>query len=209
MTRSNARGAMIDAAERLVAERGLAALTLRDVQIEAGQANKSAARYHFGSREGLLAAVVESRMQPAGERRRELLAALDARSEPPTMRELVEALIVPLAEETVNRPGSLYARFLVQSIFDPTMAETIHDHLQAESFRDVQRRIEAASGLPAEIAELRVGTLTTLSVVTFATWEGRIDGAERARTIVDDLVESCLGALTAPTARYPSSLGEI
>ena len=91
---------MIDAAERLVAERGLAALTLRDVQTEAGQANKSAAQYHFGSREGLLAAVVESRMRPAGERRRELLDTIDLDANPPTMRALVEALVLPLAEQT-------------------------------------------------------------------------------------------------------------
>ena len=112
---------MIDAAERLVAERGLAALTLRDVQTEAGQANKSAAQYHFGSREGLLAAVVESRMRPAGERRRELLDTIDLDANPPTMRALVEALVLPLAEQTIYREGTLYARFLVQSIFDPAM----------------------------------------------------------------------------------------
>ncbi|MCU1639860.1 MAG: taurine dioxygenase [Nocardia sp.] len=45
---------MIDAAERLIAERGLAAVTLQDVQNAAGQSNRSAAKYHFGSRDGLL-----------------------------------------------------------------------------------------------------------------------------------------------------------
>ncbi len=36
------------AAERIVAERGMPALTLKDVQLAANQANKSAAKYHFG-----------------------------------------------------------------------------------------------------------------------------------------------------------------
>jgi hypothetical protein len=73
--------------------------------------------------------------------------------------------------------------------------------MQAESFREVQRRIVAASSLPAEIAELRAGTLTVLTVVTFATWEGRVDSRERAHVIVADLIESCLGALSAPAAQ--------
>ncbi|MDI9916964.1 TetR/AcrR family transcriptional regulator [Rhodococcus sp. IEGM 1379] len=198
MTRTDARAAMIDAAERLVAERGLAAMTLRDVQTEAGQANKSAAQYHFGSREGLLTAVVDSRMKPAGERRRELLDAIDLGPQPPTMRQLVEALILPLAEQTIEREHSLYARFLVQSIFDPAMSSTIREHMRAESFRDVRRRIESISLLPADIAELRTGTLSVLSVVTFATWEGRIHGPEESAPIVADLIECCLGALNAP-----------
>lgn len=192
---------MIDAAERLVAERGLAALTLRDVQNEAGQANKSAAQYHFGSREGLLSAVIDSRMRPAGERRLELLAAIDRGPQPPDMRKLVEASILPLAEQTIDRTHSLYARFLVQSIFDPAMSTVIRDHLQAASYRDIHRRIVSASTLPTDIAELRAGTLTTLSIVTLATWEGRVHSPEQAKLIVGDLVESCLGALRAPAPR--------
>lgn len=189
---------MIDAAERLVAQRGLAALTLRDVQTEAGQANKSAAQYHFGSREGLLAAVVESRMRPAGERRRALLDTIDLQAEPPSMRELVEALILPLAEQTIKREHSLYARFLVQSIFDPAMSGVIASHLQAESFREVQQRIVSASSLPTEIAELRTGTLAILGITTLATWEGRVRSPQQAALVVADLIESCLGALNAP-----------
>ena len=40
---------MITTAERIVAERGLTAMSLRVVQRESGQRNKSAAQYHFGS----------------------------------------------------------------------------------------------------------------------------------------------------------------
>ncbi|MDH6679757.1 RecA-family ATPase [Rhodococcus sp. LBL1] len=50
MTRATARQAMIEAAERLITERGMQALTLEHVQIAANQSNKSAAKYHSGSR---------------------------------------------------------------------------------------------------------------------------------------------------------------
>lgn len=192
---------MIDAAERLVAERGLAALTLRDVQNEAGQANKSAAQYHFGSRDGLLTAVIESRMRPAALRRRELLDAIESTPGPPPLRTLIEALVLPLAERTIGLPGSLYARFLVQSIFDPAMRPIVNDHVQTASFRSLIRRIAAASALPDDVAELRTTNMTILCVVTFATWEEHAGSRHSADAIVADLIESCLGVLTAPVAR--------
>ena len=57
-----ARGALLDAAERLFAERGIEAVSLRDVCTAAGQRNHSAAQYHFGDRRGVVAAVFERRM---------------------------------------------------------------------------------------------------------------------------------------------------
>ena len=59
------------------------------------QRNKSAARYHFGSREGLIEAVVAARMGPVNQRRLEMLAAYDARPGEPSLRDLVAALVVP------------------------------------------------------------------------------------------------------------------
>ena len=52
-----AREAMIRAAERLFSERGIEAVSLREVGAVAGQRNNSAAQYHFGTREGLVDAV--------------------------------------------------------------------------------------------------------------------------------------------------------
>src|SRR5262245_54265440 len=95
---ASARAQMIDAAERIAAERGLAAMSLREVQAAAGQRNKSAAQYHFGSKEGLVEAIATERMGAVGVRRRQML---DALGPSPTRRELVEALVAPLAEHVL------------------------------------------------------------------------------------------------------------
>ncbi|NKS02706.1 TetR family transcriptional regulator, partial [Rhodococcus hoagii] len=81
---------MLVAAERIVAERGMPALTLKDVQLAANQANKSAAKYHFGSRDGLIEALVELRMTPVNARRQELLDEIGRLGGPPTVRQAVE-----------------------------------------------------------------------------------------------------------------------
>lgn len=99
-TTSEARGAgdppgggstrerLIRAAERLFAVHGVHGAQLREVVRDAGQANPSAVQYHFGSREGLLEAVMAERQrrteralaerlpEPAGRPLEELLGAL-------------------------------------------------------------------------------------------------------------------------------------
>lgn len=54
--------ALLDVAERLFAERGVGAVSLREIVRDSGQRNTSAARYHFGSRAALVVAVYERRL---------------------------------------------------------------------------------------------------------------------------------------------------
>ncbi|SED55725.1 DNA-binding transcriptional regulator, AcrR family [Rhodococcus jostii] len=198
----NSRQAMIDAAERIVAERGMTALTLKDVQDAAGQANKSAAKYHFGSREGLIDAVVEARMSPVNERRQALLNDLTALGTPPTARQAIEALIRPLAAATLGRPDSMYARFLVQVTNDPALAEFVQKHLSAESFRRVRDLIVGLARAPHDVAGWRVVSIINLSLVTLARWEKHERTEGQTEAIVSDLVDTCVAVLEAPsTAR--------
>src|SRR5690349_16572072 len=114
---------MIDAAERIAAERGLAAMALREVQAAAGQRNKSAAQYHFGSKEGLVEAIATERLGAVGARRRQILDDLGPE---PSRRALVEAVVVPLAEHVLLAPTpSHWARFQVQAAHDPTFARAV------------------------------------------------------------------------------------
>ena len=191
---------MIDAAERIVAERGLASMTLSEVQAAAGQRNKSAATYHFGSRDGLIAAIIEARMGPVNHRRTEMLEVLDSRTGVPSSRDLVEALVLPLAAETLGRPGSRYARFLTQAMFAPELAESIERHLRADSFRAVRRRLGERDRLPAPIAELRTSRIVTLMIVTLAMSEGDDLGLTKAGALVSDLIDTCVAVLDAPVS---------
>ena len=184
---------MIDAAERIVAEQGLPAMTLRRVQDAAGQANKTAAQYHFGSRDGLIAAVLEARMGPVDIQRRAMLDAIDTGPAPTGLRTLVEALVVPLADATVGRPGSHYARFLAQVLLDPMLSDMARDHLRIASFLDVHKRLLTATDLDTDTARWRVENVVTLTVYTLARWEERAhDPAE----VVGHLLDACTALLT-------------
>lgn len=110
MSRADARELMVDAAERLMAERGVEAVSLREVGAAAHQRNNSAAQYHFGTKDGLVSAVIDRRSAPLEEARTRMIEALGDRD--PSVRELLEIFVTPLAE-TLREP-SHYLRFLHQ-----------------------------------------------------------------------------------------------
>ena len=60
---SDVRERLLDAAERVFAEQGVANASVRDITGAAG-ANVASINYYFGSREALLAAVIHRRQEP-------------------------------------------------------------------------------------------------------------------------------------------------
>jgi AcrR family transcriptional regulator len=201
-TGTAARQAMIQAAERLIAEQGIAACSLREVQLLAGQRNKSAAHYHFGSRDGLVEAIVETRMAPINADRLARIEALDAEGRGHDLRALVEVLVDPLATATLGRPGSNYARFLAQVIGDPKTSALVARHLLAESFRTVRDRLaDLLRDVPEELQALRVDRAVGLVLISLASWEGTPGSPAR----VADLVDACVAVLEAPLSERTRS----
>src|SRR6476469_3497024 len=134
MARGAARLEIIRAAERLFAERGIEAVSLRDVNLAAGQRNHSAAQYHFGDRAGLIAAVFEARMSGINEHRHRLLAELDSCGLD-VLPAVVEALVAPLVDALTTIP-SWYGRFLARARWDTLAADVLAEHPAASSVRD-------------------------------------------------------------------------
>ncbi len=186
---------MIDAAERIAAEQGLGAMSLRAVQAAAGQRNKSAAHYHFGSREGLIARVTAHRMAPINERRADLLACLPLEASP---EELVEALVRPVAEAVLGVDDSCWARFVLAGFADPTVAGVVADGLEGEAFRGVgSRLLDVIDTLddPAD-RRRRLDQVVGLVFLTLARCE-RESSPQRVDEVVDDLVAVCTAVLKA------------
>jgi len=96
MTPAETTDRILDAAERLLAERGLAGVSLRAVTSAAG-VNLAAVNYHFGSKEALVGALLRRRIEPMNRARLEQLDQLEARGadEPPQLEDVLEAFIAP------------------------------------------------------------------------------------------------------------------
>jgi AcrR family transcriptional regulator len=94
------RERLLDAAERIFAERGFEGASMRAVTQAAG-ASVSAANYHFGSKEALLRETLLRRVGPLNERRLARLDALEAEAggRPLELETILEAFLRPIFEE--------------------------------------------------------------------------------------------------------------
>lgn len=90
----SAKQQLVLTAERLFAIHGLDGVPLRRIGTEAGMANKSAVQYHFGTKEGLIEAILFNRVDDLTRRR----ALLEARVQVGDLRGTVEAHQLPLIE---------------------------------------------------------------------------------------------------------------
>lgn len=105
---------LVDAAERLVAEGGEEATSLRAVA-RAARANAASVHYHFGGRDELLCAVLDRSLGPLVTRRLQLLdLAVDRHGEPVPVHAIVEAAVRPSVEllAQLRRHRVEVARFL-------------------------------------------------------------------------------------------------
>ncbi|MRI34050.1 hypothetical protein EOPP23_13720 [Endozoicomonas sp. OPT23] len=101
---TSAKEALIRSAERLIAERGIDAVSDREIAREAGQRNNSAVQYHFGDRAGLISAILDYRMVPLNEQRFSMMAELEERGEY-DVSDLVSILVMPYINQLNELAG--------------------------------------------------------------------------------------------------------
>jgi AcrR family transcriptional regulator len=120
MASPDTRTQILDAAERLFAERGFRGTSIRAITDLAG-ANLAAVGYHFGSKAELLAAVARRVVEPINAAQCAGLDRLLARTPDPTVAELVEAFAGPLFDEMPagDESGERTSRLIVTIIGDP------------------------------------------------------------------------------------------
>ncbi len=128
---------LIAAAERLFAQGGEEATSLRAITREA-RSNAAAVHYHFGGRDELLRALVDQHLGPLAQQRARLVSrAIADRGEPAPVTALVEAMVRPDLEllAALRAAGRIQvARFLgrAQTLPTPALARAAEarlDHL--------------------------------------------------------------------------------
>jgi AcrR family transcriptional regulator len=106
---SGTKELLIDAAERLFAERGFAGVGIREIARAAG-ANTAAVNYHFESKNNLWLEIMRRRMAPIDAERFRRLDAARAEAREKSQRlsvgALTDALIGPLIDELVDASGA-------------------------------------------------------------------------------------------------------
>ncbi|MFQ5914568.1 MAG: TetR/AcrR family transcriptional regulator [Nitrospinota bacterium] len=124
---------ILDTAERVFAEQGINACSIRFITSEAG-VNLASVHYHFGSKEGLVRAVLERRIDPMNRERIERLNAVEAEAGdgPPSLEKIFEALIRPYLRVALDPARGemvmhLFARVLAEPDLRAIIAEVYNE----------------------------------------------------------------------------------
>lgn len=201
------RRRLIDAATTGFAEHGVHGASLLEITRRAGQRNRGAVHYHFGSRAGMLAAVLEQHEELLSSRERELITA--ARARPDTdLASAVEALVRPAVElAELGGHGRAYLTIVAELVEeDPTsMDAEVLEALQRlggyDAFSLVEERVPS---MPDDLRAERLSLVTAFILRAIAD-RGRAGERPSARPQLElepfatNLIAMVGGMLSAPT----------
>lgn len=158
------REKLIRAAEEVFAAQGVAGAQIRDIVALAGQSNPSAVQYHFGSRAGLLDAVMAGRLARTEAALAPLLAVAEAGE--PALRELIAVLVTAEATELRSDRGRRCLRISAQLSHESGVrVRTPHPTLAGTAYWRLICRVEdalAAAGLAEPVRLERLDLALTL-----------------------------------------------
>jgi AcrR family transcriptional regulator len=194
------------AAERLLGERGLEGVSLRQLGAEAGSGNNSVVQYHFGTKDRLIQAIFEYRLPQILERRRLLVAE----RRPRDLRACVECYVLPILEQG-EMEGSHYLTFVAMlhhhgrhDVFErlsdgPSSSQEFHDRVATH-----------LTHIPEPLRSHRVVQAITFSVHATADRERARASGEAVLPFavhVSDLFDGLVGLLSAPVS--PAALAAL
>lgn len=198
------RIALMETAEALFGERGIEGITMQEIRAHAGQSNASAITYHFGSKAGLVQALIRWRNADLDARRAELLD--DARNagaeEDP--RSIVWLVVRPLWESIES--GTMFVPFLARLSENPRATKdywpadhvdwttAVMDKLVARAIPDMPDRLRRARSF-----QLYNSVLNLLG--EHARAEHRISELQ-----LHNYVDAWVGMLTAPVSSATTAL---
>jgi AcrR family transcriptional regulator len=203
---------LLDVAERLFAEHGIEAVSIRRIVRESGQGNLSAAHYHFGTREALTRRLLERRMQVVDKMRHERLDRLLAQTTQPGIHALLGASIATLIDVVRLFPwGGDYVQVIAQALFNPRMRllESIDPRAISGLTRMVALAREALADLPADVFDARMTMVQHETVYAIARWlhahgsakAWREDDLDGLAALLTDFMSAGLSAPASPDRR--------
>lgn len=160
------------AAQALFARHGIDAVTVQQIVQAAGQRNNAALHYHFGSKEELIRQLLVEGAEQIDGRRRDILAAIEGAGGPSSVREVLEAMFVPMIEleRDARRRGYIRLVANVQMTNREVLRSALANRWNAGYVRCLAHLTRLAVDVPAKLLEQR---LTLLGIYSNAVLSAR------------------------------------
>ena len=203
--RGDTRRRLMQAAEQLFGERGLHAVTLKEINAAAGQRNESALHYHFGSKQRLVQAIFADRASAIDRVRVGRVEALIGSGREHDVNAILRATFEPLTDLLDTEEGVRFVRFAAQVLNDPAFDLPIV--AIRSGFEGINRAngliIAALGDLPPDVAIQRQRMMIEVALTSLALWTRRKDAAndDAGRALfVSSLFDALAGAMRAPVS---------
>ncbi|MEP5369912.1 TetR family transcriptional regulator, partial [Parvibaculum sp.] len=175
--RGDTRLRLMQAAERLFGERGLHAVTLKEINAAAGQRNESALHYHFGSKQRLVQAILDHRVAAIDAVRAARVEALVAARGTQDLKAVIRVTFEPLTELLDTEEGIRFVRFAAQVLNDPDF--DLPTVALKSGFQGISRAnaliVAALGDLVPEVAVQRQRLMIEMVLTSLALWTRRAD----------------------------------
>jgi hypothetical protein len=187
----------------LFAERGMYAVSNRQISEAAGQGNNAAACYHFGARIDLLRAIESKHREPIEALRTQMLTHIGDSTE---LRDWVSVLVRPLTDHLAELGvPSWYARFAAQAMADPASRHIVtKDALTSPPLvRAIDGITRCLPDLPKRVRYERIVMARNLLMHTCAEHEGALaEHGTKSRSAWpvagEGLIDAIVGLWRAP-----------
>ncbi len=192
----------MDAAQELFAVHGIDGVSNRKITEHAGTANHSAIKYHFGTRDDLLTALIRRIMTEASEFRAQLPATEDLQG---GLREVVTHRVLPWIYYLAAQPSPpCRAQFLYQVRSYPELSQLglqmLHND---ELLSDLAARTRPElKNIPSSVLRARSGILGHMMLGICAEFERQVGAGSRDATWEElgyFLVDAIVGMVAAPS----------
>lgn len=200
------RELLIRAGERLFARHGIHRVRLREINELAGQRNPSAVHYHFGSRNGLVEAILAQHEVSIEKAMKAGLDRIENRKALPSVREVMAVTIHPLTEKLETESGRDYLQIIQQ--LTPMLSANLRRGITLPTPPEGRRALAileqrlALKAIPQSVGRERL-VAYVLSLVGLLA--DRAHETERGRPALlapadfeSNLLDMLVGALTAP-----------
>jgi AcrR family transcriptional regulator len=171
------------AARKLVAERGVEAVTVREIVAEAKAKNGGSLNYYFGSKEALISEIVADALRDVSVLWLEALGKLEKSGGPKSVRDIVEVLISPQHKLIDENPHPTASRFLASVLF--TRRRMVRDLMQRLDYSVFARLLayiqELRPDIPPAIMQQRLVFFAWYLVSVQSAYEAFVASRRRSR----------------------------
>lgn len=189
------REQIVEAAEKIFAENGFRAMTLRAVT-KSAHVNLAAVNYHFGSKTNLMRAIIERRIDPINKERIERLDTFIAEHSPKPvpLEQIFEALFRPFFDHAMHkkRPDRAFIQMVGRAMTEPAdFMRNMHKEFFAElSKRFLQELKRTCPQLADQDLQLRF-FLSVNTMLGTITEQARLENISGGKLSGNDLDKVC------------------